>query len=355
MSDLTADPIYQLNAVLWMLQPLPRRIGAVRAVLYDAGYRVRALGKTLTASPEIERVLATKLNLKGAPAPDVIATAPLTDPWLVFECKVSSFSAGSSTSTQATKILARAADLSLVGGSPPGTALPGCVVYVTRKDQAADLQGTLDELVAQLVAAGLNPADVCTLGMRVETGVGLIVVHAGGSLTGVAAAAFANEVTVLEASGPEEDTRPLYLVPYDPSVEQSDEEQVLCLRILLARARAHAASLIGRNPAPGTAVIEGNALLTGATFGLSKLWHDHGARDRAAHEVLRFVRAGLNTVRRASVPLVTECTSPKRLEVVLTSEEQRQECAEAIMAMRLPNDPKLPEFVADELPFADLN
>jgi hypothetical protein len=47
MTDPSGDPVFQLNTVLWMLQPLPNRVGALQPVLYNAGYRVRALGKSL--------------------------------------------------------------------------------------------------------------------------------------------------------------------------------------------------------------------------------------------------------------------------------------------------------------------
>jgi hypothetical protein len=354
MSSLAADPVFQLNTVLWMLQPLPDQPGAIRPMLYRAGYRVRALGKPLSAPAEVERSLAVNLNLRGRPAPDVLASAPPGSPWLVIECKASSFSSSSTTSAQATKILARAAELSLVAGSPPGVEVPGHVVYVTRSDRAADLQATLDELAATLRAASLEPASAGTLGMRVETGVGLVVEQAGGQLPEAAREALDGEVVILEAAGPEEDARPLYLVPYDPSVEQTADERTRCLRILLARARAHAASLIGRSPAPGTAVLEGAELLHGATFGLSKFWSDTQARTAAAHETLRFVKAALRSMR-SSTPFMMDGSSPVRIEVTLNCDGHRQECAEAIMTARLPEDPELPEFIADELPLADLS
>ena len=357
MDSPAADPLFQLNTVLWMLQPLPDAPGATRPVLHHAGYRVRALGKKLTVPAGVERLLAVTLNLRGAPEPDVLASAPPADPWLVIECKASSFGTDSSANDQAMKIIARAKDLSLVGGGPPGADLPGHVVYLTRREQAADLQATLKALATRVAGTGLAPAGVGTLGVRVERGVGLIVDHAGGSLPGAATDAFSTQVVVLEASGPEEDPRPLYLVPYDPGVAQTQtgEERALCLRVLLARARAHAASLIGRSPAPGTAVIEGDALLDGATFGLSKFWRDTGARDRAAYEALRFVKASLHSVRGSSATFVTEGTRPRRVEVLLTSDDHRQECAEAIMARPLPGAPRLPEFIEEELPFADLD
>jgi hypothetical protein len=159
-------------------------------------------------------------------------------------------------------------------------------------------------------------------------------------------------VTILDAAGGDENARPLYLVPFDPSVEQSEEERNACLRILLARARAEAASRIGRSPAPGNTVIEGCELLEGATFGLSKLWRDNNARDGAAHEVLKFVKAALGTLR-GRAPYVVDGNGPRRIEIHLKSEEQRQECAEAALAMPLPGEVHLPEVIEEQLPFAD--
>lgn len=353
MSDPSGDPLFQLNTVLWMLQPLPEKPGAVYAVLYHQGYAVRALGKALTASAKLERRLASELDLRGIAAPDVLASAPMSDPWPVFECKRSSFGPQSSTSHQALKILARAAELSLVAGSPPGVEVKGCAVFVTRDDQAARLQATLDELSATLEDARVTVAPASTIGIRVETGIGLIVRLVGGSFPGAGGQALTTDVVLLRAAGPDEDARPLYLVPFDPSVEQDEEERSLCLRILLARARAHAASMIGRGPASGTVVLEGHALLDAATFGLSKFWRDTKARDAVSHEVLRFLKAGLAAMRGPSAPFVTEGSGPKRIEVVLRSEDHRQECAEAVMAYPLPGEPVIPEFVAEELPFAD--
>ena len=353
MTDSSGDPLFQLNTVLWLLQPLPNRVGALRPLLHDAGYRVRALGKSLTASADVERLLATELDLRGAPAPDVLASAPDAQSWPVFECKASSFGSESSTSQQATKILARATDLSLVAGSPPAVAVPGCVAYVTRRDQVDDLQATLDALAEVLRSVGLTPAASSTIGMSVETGVGVVVGPVAGELPGPAGEALSEPVTVLEAAGTDEDARPLYLVPFDPSIEQSEEERNACLRILLARARAQAASSIGRSPAPGNTVLEGHDLLDSATFGLSKLWRDNKSRDAASHEVLKFVKAALGSLRGHSAPFVIEGNGPRRIEIHLKSEEQRQECAEAVLAMPLPGEVHLPDIIEEQLPFAD--
>ncbi len=353
MSDPSGDPLFQLNAVLWMLQPMPAGSRAINSVLYQHGYAVRSMGQSLTADPDLERRLAVELDLRGAPAPDVLASAPAGDPWPIFECKRSSFGTASSTSAQASKVLARGADLSLTAGAAPGDQVDGCVAFVTREDQAIALQATLDELRANLNAAGLGAAPAATVGLRVETGVGLMARMAAGELPGAGGAALAEDVVIVPAAGEREDARPLYLVPFDPSVDQDDDERAECLRILLARGQAHAASMLGRGPAQGTAVLQAHELVEAATYGLAKYWRDSSARDQAGHEILRFVKAGLSSLRKPKTPMMTMGGGGSRLEVVIQSAEHRQECAEAVMAHPLPGEPEFAPFVEEELPFAD--
>ena len=354
MTNPCGDPLFQLNAVLWMLQPHPDQSTAVNAVLYRHGYAVRSMGQTLTADADLERVLATELDLRGAlRQPDVLASAPAGEPWPIFECKKSSFSVDSSTSNQASKVLARGADLSLAVGARPGQRVDGCVVFVTQDDQAEALHGTLEDIRAALQKVGVPAAPAATVGLKVETGVGLTASVVDGSFPGPGGTVLGDGVVVVPAAGPEENARPLYLVPFDPSVEQDDDERAHCLRVLLARGQAHAASGLGRGPAQGTAVLQGLELIDAATYGLSKYWRDTAARDRAGQEILRFVKAGLSSMRKSKAPMMTSGGSGNRLEVVIQSAEHRQECAEAVIAHPLPGDPEFAPFVEEELPFAD--
>ncbi|MDQ3691517.1 MAG: hypothetical protein M3406_16100 [Chloroflexota bacterium] len=352
MAHITGDPVFQLNTVLWMLQAFPDREGAVNPVLRHNGYAVRALGKRLSALPEIERALATQLNLKGLPQPDVLASAPTGSHWPIFECKSSSFSAESSTSEQASKIIARAADVAVVAGLPPGKSIPGAVVYVTRSDQAKAIGATLFELSELIVQSGLSPAPASSVGLTVEPGSGVIVQLLAGELPGPAGEVLAEPVVVVPAAGDEEMARPLYFIPFDPSVSQAPEERQYCLRVLLERGRAHAASVIGRAEAQGTAVLDGLQLLRDATYGLSQHWSDIGSRDKAAHEILRYSKLAIRQMK-SKVPHLADGNNPPRIEVLLTSSDQRQACAEAIMALPLPGDAELPATLEQELPFAD--
>lgn len=354
MTDPSGDPLFQLNAVLWMLQPMPEQPNPVNAVLHLHGYAIRSLGQSLTADAVLERQLAVELDLRGSPAPDVLASAPTGNPWPVFECKGSSFGPDSTTSDQALKILARGADLSLTVGSAPSQTIDGCVVYVTRKEEATQLQATVEELSAILAQAGVSPAPASTLGLRIERGTGLLARVIAGSFPGKGGSALASDVLILRAAGPQEEARPLYLVPFDPGIQQDAEERTRCLRVLLARGQATAASALGRGPSQGTAVLEGHALIDAATYGLAKHWRDTAVRERAAQEILRFVKAALTAMRNPKAPMVMEGGGPKRLEVVIRSDEHRQACADAVMAHPLPAEPELSEFVEQELPFADV-
>jgi hypothetical protein len=351
MTDPCSDPLFQLNAVLWMLQPHPAHSTAVNAVLYRSGYAVRSIGQTLTADPGLERSLATKLELRGAPRPDVLASSAADDPWPIFECKKSSFGPESSTSAQALKVLVRGSDLSLAVGAPAGHPVSGCAVFVTRDDQARALQDTIDQLRAAAEQAGVPAAPAATLSLRQESGVGLLARIAAGVFPGSGGIALADDVVVVPAAGAEEAARPLYLIPFDPSVEQEEAERQLCLRILLARGQAHAASVLGRGPDQGTAVLEASDLIQAATYGLAKYWRDSSARDRAGQQILRFVKDALTTLRGAKAPMVTMTRGGNRLEVVIQSAEHQLECAEAVMAYPLPDEPEFAHFAQDELPF----
>ena len=350
MTDRCGDPIFQLNAILWMLQPLPQNVSdhIPKAVLHEYGYRVRALGRRLTSDATIERQLATELDLRGVPVPDVIASPPASHPWPVFECKRSSFGPNGNEAKQASKIMARAADMSLIAGSSPGVPANGTVVYVTRKNQAAQLQTTLDQLRYKLVGASVQPASASTVSLDSTPGSGLVAKLEGGEFPGPVSSTLAQGVVVLPAVGPEEYPRHLYFIPYDPSVTQDPEEKRHCLRVLLARGRASAASIFGQSQDIGTIVIEGNALLHGATYGISEYWSEPNDRKQAAKTILKFVREALSSMRPCA-PNVTEESSPPRIKVLIASEEQLQACAEIIMAHPLPAHPQM----TPELPFPD--
>ena len=86
-------------------------------------------------------------------------------------------------------------------------------------------------------------------------------------------------------------------------------------------------------------------------------WHrprdgrlNRSARDQSAREILRFALASL---RKPKAPMVTEGSSPMRLEVVIQSREHRQEVRRRGHGVSAPGRAQITPFVEEELPFAD--
>lgn len=356
MTGITADPVFQLNCALWMLQPLPGVASAPKPVLHNAGYRVRYIGAQLVASPDIERRLSSCLGLKGSAAPDVIASASDGERWLAIECKASSFGPESSTSSQALKILAHAADLSPTVVAAARDTVAGAAVYVTRDNEAAPLYQTLTKLADRLSAANISPAPISALGLAASAGTGVTVRLVDGTISGPAGAVLGKVTTLIPAaSSGETDPRPLYILPYDPSVTQTDPERQRCLQILIARGRAAAVERIGRGGAEGALTLDAGELLESATYGVSRYWQDRHDRARTANLILDFVKAAIRDMgkRHAAgpVPQVERLHGPDRLKIQFVDADQRQATAEAVISCPLPAAPGRDPALHAELPF----
>jgi hypothetical protein len=72
----------------------------------------------------------------------------------------------------------------------------------------------------------------------------------------------------------DEDPRPLYLVPWDPSVQQAPEMRQYCRAVLFARVASEAISVMGHATVavPDRFVLKIEPLLSAATFGVSDRW-----------------------------------------------------------------------------------
>jgi len=260
----------------------------------------------------------------------------------VIECKASSFGSDSSVVKQALKIIARSSDVSLVAGSPSTTQTHGAVLYTTRDSEAVALHETLELLRSELVDNDIDPAPTATLSLRIDEGTGITTEIAGGLIPGPAYDALKHAVVVLPAAGEKEVPRPLYFIPFDPSVKQSAQERAYCLRVLLARGRAAAASELGRYSDTGTVVLEADSLLSAATFNLSVYWKDHNDKKNAGRIVLRFVEDALVSMKNP--PTVRSGRSDTVLEVLIVRSGQSEECANAVIEHHLPDDPEATRY-----------
>jgi hypothetical protein len=101
---------------------------------------------------------------------------------------------------------------------------------------------------------------------------------------------------------PDTDPRPLYFIPYDPDIDQSQEERQFCRRILCERILGAILGRVGRTETGSTITVSIDELLSDATLGMFRLW---GNRDSAKHlrdicrKIVRSIGAATHDTRFA--------------------------------------------------------
>jgi hypothetical protein len=342
---ILGDPIFQLNLVLWALQPAPAD-GPIRPILRDAGYLLNALSRELHPPYELRPRLKELVGSDSAPVPDVLAEPPQDAPWLVIECKSSGFGTASSTTRQALKLLAVSADLRSSLGRPGRAPQRGAVVYLTRSGDRDRLLQTLRELQRRLADVGVDTGGAGAIGLASidERDRRLIVLQPSqaGDWPG-STSRLPPEATVMFLAK-DEDPRPLYLVPWDPSVQQAPEMRQYCRAVLFARVASEAISVMGHATVavPDRFVLKIEPLLSAATFGVSDRWRSKSDLNRTIRECKRFLTEAMRPLREQLS--MTQPSDPERIELTLRSQDDLNKALDALLrANPLAGPPPEPE------------
>ncbi len=282
---LAADPVFQLNVVLWALEDLPE-MTAVQPVLRRAGYRVESLGRSLLL-PADERTASALCTITGSAdrspcRPDLFLENQDDPATLVVELKSRGFSEDSSNVRQAVKLIVGSQNLaeSYAETQPR----PGHVVYGTVESDAVRLAETLQGLSESIASNGVPAAPTAVVGISVDDGGARLSTPALSDLPEPARRALQTTATVLHRHG-EDDIRPLYVIPWIPGIAhtQNPELQADGYRELTARIIVEAMAVVGQAVVPTpTLKITGTALLSRATFGVFDRWLDADRRKFAA-------------------------------------------------------------------------
>lgn len=341
---LIKDPVFQLNLVLWLVQPAPE--GAPTSpVLRNAGYHVMAVSRRLHPPPDMRGKLAAVAGSGDAPAPDVLlahAGQPSDPTILVIECKASGFSANSSTAKQARKLLAVGADVSAPLGLATGQPRPGHLTYLTVLNEQHRLRETLASLAEEVAAADLPVAAKGVLGVERRDD-GIYVDRGVDEAWPPPMEGVATPTRVVQAALGD-DPRPLYLIPWDPGVTQTDEQAAWCRALLASRILNEAISRVGRMEVPGPLVLSAGDLLREATFGVSDRWY-------ARNEVAQVTARSKATVIKALKPLqgdlsLMQSSPADPIQLALPSEDVRDKVIAALeevdpFAALVPQPPSL--------------
>jgi hypothetical protein len=328
--EILGDPIFQLNVVLWALQPAPPN-APIRPVLREAGYLLSAISRDLPPPFELRPGLKELLGSDTPPAPDVLGEPPKGTPWLVVECKGSGFSPESSNARQAIKLLAVSMDLRSSLALPGDAPRPGVVAYLTLMTDRDQLMATLRELQGRLDQAGLPSGDAGVFGLALadhREGQAVVVAPCPDGDWPEPIAALVPEAPVI-LLGRNEDPRPLYLIPWDPSVQQSREMRGYCRAVLFARVAAEAVAVLGHETVPQRVVVKVEPLLSAATFGVSDRWRSRSDLSRTLRECKRFLVEALGPLRDQLA--VAQPTDPERVELTIRSQDDLEQALEALL------------------------
>lgn len=163
--DLLGDALYQVNLLIWLLQPLPQG-SSVRSLLNEAGYRLESIARPLPLPPTRRQQLADAgLGASQQPGPDILAQYADDQQWLLLEAKGSSFSVHSSTAVQARGLLVAGGDLTGPLGLAPSVRPEGAVAYLLPEVDAPLLATTLSHLKQELTTAAIPAAPAGALGL----------------------------------------------------------------------------------------------------------------------------------------------------------------------------------------------
>lgn len=344
---LVSDPVFQLNVLLWALEDLPD-VTAVRPVLRTAGYELESLGRRLLVpadEPTVSALRDIASPTDRSPCHPDLCIDNQDDPvTLVVELKSHGFSQDSSNVRQAAKLIVASHDLS--ASYAETQPRPGHVVYGTVESDAARLAETLQALSESLASRGVSAAPTAAVGISIDDGGARLSTSSPSDLPAPAQRALETPATVLHRHG-EDDIRPLYVIPWIPGIEgtQDPELQADGYRELTARIIVEALAIVGQAIVPATLDITGAMLLSRATFGVFDRWLDADRRQFAvaATGVLTTTLQSLGCFQRQSKDAISLSLSShdEQAEVVKLLEQARPADKKTNFKAAVNEEPKL--------------
>jgi hypothetical protein len=298
VDELLRDPLFQLNAVLWMTQPLPA-VSETIPVFYRSGFTVYAIAPLLALPPDLRLAAQNEgIRIKDRVRPDVVLAQESENKFGFTECKAESFSPESSTTEQARSLFLmagpRAADVLGLTRSQVSESL---LIYILPESSRELLTDTLTSLYQELNDAGLPTGQFSILGFIAgDVAISIKVDSPGSTFLSVPAGI---HVFLQRESGT--DPRPLYFIPYDPDVEQSRQERAFCKRVLFERMQSTVVAAAGRAIPPTQLLLETQSILNDAMFGMYENWENRDSA-RNMRKLCRQFMGNLMQAVNSSIP-----------------------------------------------------
>jgi len=134
----------------------------------------------------------------------------------------------------------------------------------------ARLSPTLESLSAEMASSAIPVGPFSILGLQCsETELSVVVDDQGGAFLGLPPGAHP-----IARREQDDDPRPLYFIPYDPDVAQSDEERTFSRSVLFRRMHSTIIAAVGSAVPPTELSLTAKEVLNDAMFGMFGLWEN---------------------------------------------------------------------------------
>lgn len=275
VAERLADPVFQLNVVLWSLIELPDIKGIfINPALGRAGYSVYALDKKVML-PDKQDITESIIEMTGRlpdPAvPDVWLAHQTDNVYPILELKSHGFGLESKDKViQMLKIMAGSYDLSKSTGVT--SKQPGHVIYVTVADDIEPMTGTLKSLESKLTKYGITSAPSAVIGLAEQEGSITLVSPEPYQLPEPLKKMLTEPVIILKAITKDYNITPLYLVPWSPNISNVSDFEREGLEILTERILVYVEAEVGRNTSGEKVTIDCEEILNKATLEVFRHW-----------------------------------------------------------------------------------
>jgi hypothetical protein len=346
-SDLIGDPLFQLNMVLWLAQPLPEA-APITPLFHERGFDVYAIAPLLPIPPDVLLAATdTHLAIQSGVRPDVVLVNLEESKYAFTECKKSAFGPASSTADQARSLLLLAGPRSHeILGLVPGQVSKALLEYMVPENAVQPLGLSLEVLQRDLRERSFPTGDYCVFGISLnENNLSLTVDQVGGTFFNIAP----GQNPFMERE-PDTDPRPLYFIPFDPDVEQSKDEKTLCKRILFERMHSAILAAVGHANPPCELTLQCHQILNDATFGMYEHWENKDSARNMRRLCRQFVGDLQKSVNSISTDAMT-FRSPQGWQLSLPDQARHERVIEVLTrfcseSLELGLDPK-PELFDD--------
>jgi hypothetical protein len=191
-------------------------------------------------------------------------------------------------------------------------------------------EATLAEVSGPLAGAGIPPGESSVVGLEVialeadRASICVIMDTRGAEFFQLPTGA--NPFIKFE---PGADARPLYFIPYDPDVIQSDEEAAFCRRVLFERMHSTILAAIGHAAVPCQLAFTSRGVLNDAMFGMYGQWENLDSAKHMRQLCRQFMNALMQAVNSA-VPNAIGYRPGDAWYVALQSPEGHEKTVDAV-------------------------